>query len=378
VERNGLPALEQAAPPNFTASPCGVHGGARRTRRSAVTGADFREIAPLFGPVERSPAPRLDGVVTSRRESRPMTSIRLASFAVVLVGCTRPEPALYASAADQPAYAERYPAELGTTQNAYLTDDQQAQTLTTNFAKYPDQLDKPPSWPAVLEVVKAADRAGKSADLAAGMGEAEQVRAFYATSKDPIHQKVAGSVDYAAKQKQCDTEHSELAGAAVGALDRAMDQQLDETVRSHNAATRVIEDNQDALGKQNLDKLTKQSDQIALASYIVHVRMPQTKRNLDAALGDAGAVKKTLERDQEQAKAVLDDPHASKGAKMTADKRSAAASNALAALDAEIADAKKLSGDMDKRTQAAQKAYADALQALEDDLSKRAQAEVQK
>jgi hypothetical protein len=63
---------------------------------------------------------------------------------------------------------------------------------------------------------------------------------------------------------------------------------------------------------------------------------------------------------------------------MTADKRSAAASNALAALDAEIADAKKLSGDMDKRTQAAQKAYADALQALEDDLSKRAQAEAQK
>jgi len=307
-----------------------------------------------------------------------MTPIRLASFALALVGCARPQPALYASAADQPAYAERYPAELGTTQNAYLTDDQQSQTLASGFAKYPDQLDKPPSWSAVLDVVKAADQAGKSADLAAGMSEAEQVRAFYTANKDPIHQKVAGSVDYAAKQKQCDTEHAELAGAAVGALDRAMDQELDETVRSHNAATRVIEDNQDALGKQNLDKLTKQSDQIALASYIVHVRMPQTKRSLDASLGDASAVKKTLERDQERAKAVLDDPHASKGAKVTADKRSAAASNALAALDAEIADAKKLSQDMDKRTQAAQKAYEDALKALEDDLSKRAEAQEKK
>lgn len=304
-----------------------------------------------------------------------MTSIRLASLAVVLVGCTRPQPALYASAADQPAYAERYPAEVGTTQNAYLTDEQQSQTLATGFAKFPDQLDKPPSWAAVLDVVKAADQAGKSADLAAGMSEAESVRAFYTTAKDPIHQKVAGSVDYAAKQKQCDAE---LAGTAVGAMDRAIDQELDETVRSHNAATRVIEDNQDALGKQNLDKLTKQSDQIALASYIVHVRMPQTKRNLDAALGDASTVKTTLEHDQERAKAVLDDPHASKGAKMTADKRSAAASNALAALDAEIADAKKLSQDMDKRTQAAQKTYEDALKALEDALAQRAEAQVKK
>ena len=304
-----------------------------------------------------------------------MTSIKLAPFVVALAGCTRPEPALYASAADQPAYAERYPAELGTTQNAYLTDDQQAQTLASGFAKYPDQLDKPPSYAAVLEVVKAADQAGKSADLAAGMAEAEEVRAFFTANKDPIHQKVAGSVDYAAKQKQCDAE---LAGTAVGAMDRAIDQEVDETVRSHNAATRVIEDNQDALGRQNLDKLTKQSDQLALASYIVHVRMPQTKRNLDAALGDASTVKKTLERDQEQAKAVLDDPHASKAAKVTADKRSAAASNALAALDAEIADAKKLSQDMDKRTQAAQKSYEDALKALEDDLAQRAQAQAKK
>jgi hypothetical protein len=287
-----------------------------------------------------------------------------------LGGCTRPQPALYASAADQPAYAERYPAALGTTLNVYLTDQQQAHTLGGGFSKYPDQLDKP-SWPAVLEVVKAADQAGKSGDLANGMAQAEAVRGFYASAKDPIHQKVAGSVDYAAKQKQCDAE---LAGTAVGAMDRAIDQELDESVRSHNAATRVIEDNQDALGKPNLDKLQKIADQIALASYIVYVRMPQTKRNLDASLADASSVKKTLERDQEQAKAVLDDPHASKAAKMTADKRSAAASNALAALDAEIADAKKQSDEMEKQTQAAQNEYAQALDALEKDIQARADA----
>jgi hypothetical protein len=292
----------------------------------------------------------------------------LVPFVVGLGGCAQPQPALYASAADQPAYAERYPAALGTTLNGYLTDEQQAHTLTGGFSKYTGQLDKP-SWPAVLEVVEAADRAGKSGDLAAGMAEAEAVRGFYASAKDPIHQKVAGSVDYAAKQKQCDAE---LAGTAVGAMDRAIDQSLDDDVRSHNAATRVIEDNQDALGKQNLDKLQKAADQIALASYLVHVRMPGTKRNLDATLSDASSVKTTLERDQEHAKAVLADPHASKNAKLTADKRSAAASNALAALDPEIADAKKQSDEMEKRTQAAQKEYEQALDALKDDIRARA------
>jgi hypothetical protein len=303
-----------------------------------------------------------------------LTKGSLASVVVALAGCARPEPALYASAADQPAYAERYPAELGTTQNAYLTDNQQSQTLTASFAKFPDQLDKP-SWSALLDVVQAADQAGKSGDLAAGMAEAEAVRGFYASSKDPIHQKVAGSVDYAAKQKQCDAE---LAGTAVGAMDRAIDQELDDMVRSHNAATRVIEDNQDALGKQNLDKLGKQSDQIALASYIVYVRMPQTKQNLDAALADASTVKKTLERDQERAQAVLADGHASKPAKVTADKRNAAAANALAALDAEIADAKKLSDDMERQTGAAQKNYEAALKALDDTISSRADAAAKK
>jgi len=294
----------------------------------------------------------------------------LASLVVAAAGCTRPQPALYGSAADQPAYAERYPTALGATRSAYASDEQQAQTLTTGFAKYPDALDKP-AWPTVLEVVQAADQAGRSGDLALGMGEAESVRSFFGAHKDPIHQKLAGSVDYAAKQKECDAE---LGGTAVGAMDRAIDQELEEGVRSHNAAARMIEDNQDAIGKQNVDKLTKQADQIALASYVVHVRMPQTKRNLDAALGDASTVKTTLERDQERARAVAADAHASRAAKQTAEKRNAAATSALASLDSEATEAKKLSDEMDKRSQATLKAYDDALKALEDALKAKADA----
>jgi hypothetical protein len=283
--------------------------------------------------------------------------------------CNRPQPALYASAANQPAYAERYPTALADTRTAYAADEQQTRAQVAEFQKFPAALDKP-NWQVVHEVVKAADQAGKSADLAGGMAQTEAVRSFYAGGKEHLHQKVAGSVEYAAKQKQI--EAPELASAAVGGMDRAMDQELEENLHAHNPAVRMVEDNQDAIGKPNVDKLTKQVDQISLASYVVHVRIPQTKRNLDAALADASEVKKTLEDDQKRAEAVMADKGASRDAKKTAEKRQKAAFSALAALDGEVSAAKKLSAEMDQRAEAAKKDYDQAFKALEDAIEERA------
>lgn len=299
-------------------------------------------------------------------------SVYLAGAAMALAGCARPQPALYASAAEQPAYAERYPSSLDDARSGYEADEKQAGTLTEGFAKFPDALDKP-SWPTVLDVVKTADQAGGTADFAAGMEQANTVRTFYADEKEPLHQRVAGSVNYAAKQKdkECDAD---LAGAAVGGMDRAFDQVLDDSVRAHNPAIRLIEDNQDAIGQSNVDKLEKQADQIALASYLVRVRLPQAKRDLDAALADASTVKSTLEKDQAQAEAVIANALATRQAKATAEKRRAAAMKARAALDDDVTAAKKLSAEMEQRTKAAQKAYDDALKALEDAIQAKADA----
>jgi len=149
-------------------------------------------------------------------------------------------------------------------------------------------------------------------------------------------------------------------------------------MHDHNPAVRVIEDNQDAIGKQNVDKLTKQADQITLTSYAVRVRMPQAKRDLDQLLGEASTVKKTLTADQERAEAVLADPKASKPAKVTAEKRKTQAFNALATLDSEVSEGKKLSDAMENRTKAAQKAYDDALTALKKTIEERAKAQAEK
>lgn len=293
------------------------------------------------------------------------------ALCLLAAGCASQQPALYASAADQPAYAERYPAELAATRARYAEDEKELGRLTGEFGKYPDALKKP-SWPAVTTVVEAADKAGKSGDFAAGMAEGETVQAFYAGEGTALKRKVGGAAEYAAKEKSCDVE---FYGPTAGALDRGMEQQLEERLRSHSAAHREIEDQEDALGKPNLETLEKQADEIGLASHLANVRLPAYKGGLDAALADASGVKSTLEREIEEANEVAASSSASKGAKQTAEKRKAAATSALSTLDAEVANAKTLAGELEKRNEAAKKSYEKAYEALKDALEAKAKAE---
>jgi hypothetical protein len=285
--------------------------------------------------------------------------------------CARPQEAKYVSPADQPAYAERYPAELAGARARYAANEQDLGKLTSEFSKYPDKLNKP-SWPAVTQVVEEADRAGKGGDFAAGMAEAESVRSFYEGEKDALRRKVGGAAEHATKQKQCEVE---LYGPIGGALDRGVEQQLEERLRSRSVAHRTIEDNQDAIGKANVETLEKQADEIALASYIANVRMPAFKAALDNALADASGVKSTLEDEIERADKVAADPSASKNAKDLAEKRKTAASTALSNLDSEVKQAKALSDELEKRNEAAKKGYEKALEDLKKALEEKAKAE---
>ena len=291
--------------------------------------------------------------------------------AVFALACSKQEPALYASSAGDGSYAERYPAMLAALRNGHFEAEKEAYTLSGEFSKYPDEL-KDPSWAHVEDVVRKADAAGAGADFAAGMGETQTVRTFYTEERDVLRQKVGGSAEHAAKEKNCDVE---LYGPIGGALDRSVEQQLEDRRRGRSAAHRAIEDNEDALGKPNVEKLEKQADSIALASYLVHVRIPQTKREIDQRIADASDVKTTLERTQEESKAVLDNPNASKNAKDLAQKRADAARTAQASLDSEVEQAKKLGEELEQRAKATREQYEKARDALLQAIQERAKAQ---
>ena len=296
-------------------------------------------------------------------------SVRLLGLLVcLLAACSqKPEP-LFASSADQSTYAERYPATLAAVRTRYAEDEKQARENIGKFSSYPDELNAP-DFNHVGEVVKRADSAGKSGDFVKSMDELQSVQRFYDEEKATIHQKVGGSVAYAAKEKQCDAE---LYGPVSGALDKAVEKQLEERMRAHNEAHRYIEDHQDALGKANIEKLSKQADDIALASYIAHVKLKQHKLELEAMIEEASTVQKTLERTASEANAVLSDANASKAAKDIAKKRADSATQAKTATEVEVQQAQAAVKEIEGRITQLESDYEKAFDELADKIEAKA------
>ena len=289
-----------------------------------------------------------------------LTPIALLALSLTMGCSSRPEPA-FASSANETSYAERYPANLLALRTEFATDEAKAREIFGGFQNYPGALTNP-DGEQVLAVVSRADAAGKSAAYAEQAQENQSVSRFFTDEKDPLHQKVGGAAQYAAKQKECTAD---VASPAIGALDHGVDKALEDRLRGHDEAHRYIEDHQDALGKPNLEKLQKQADDISLASYLVHVRTKQLKAELTRMVDEASDVKKTLGRSDTEARAVVADASASKNAKATAQARATAAESATASLDSEVDQAKRAVADMDARSTQLEKDYSAALDALE-------------
>ncbi|HYQ04107.1 MAG TPA: hypothetical protein VER96_35785 [Polyangiaceae bacterium] len=289
-----------------------------------------------------------------------LTPIALLVIAFTSACTTQPAPA-FASSANETSYAERYPTALLGARTEFADNETHAREIFAEFPKYPAQLTNP-DGERVSEVVSRADAAGKSGAYARQMEEQGHVSSFFSEEKDELNQKVGGAAQYAAKQKECTAD---VSSPAIGALDKGVDKAMENRLRDHDEAQRYIEDNQDALGKANLEKLQKQADDISLASYLVHVRVKQLKLELSQLIDESSDVKKTLERSDKEAQAVLADAAASKPAKATAQKRVDAAKKASNGLDIEIEQAKRAVQEMDARSDKLEKDYSTALDALQ-------------
>jgi len=299
------------------------------------------------------------------------TLIQLLAVCFASAACQQTPPARYGSSAAEPAYAERYPGALNTARSNYLKAEKLVREKSSEFSALPGEL-KSPDWNHVGTVIELADSAGKNADYAAGATETRSVAAFYTENKQTLVQKVGGSVNYAVKEKHC--EEIDLYGTVRESLDRSIEKTLEERLRSRNAAQRYIEDHADALGETNVPKLAKRADDIALASFLVHVHLPAAKQELDALLADAPEVKKTLERQQNQADAVLADASSSAAAKRIAKQRAETASNARLGLDGAISGAEQSSKALDQQTEALRADYEKALDALKEAVEREAEA----
>ncbi|HVJ20373.1 MAG TPA: hypothetical protein VM686_33390 [Polyangiaceae bacterium] len=299
----------------------------------------------------------------------------LATF--VALGCEKSgrDSTMPPSSAGEAGYAERYPTALDGANNRLGKQEEQAREDFGKFATYPDAL-KDPRWTNVGDVVERADAAGKSAAYAQEAERARIVAEFYDEEKQDLHRRVGGAVDYAAKQKSCDS--AELAGAAVGGMDKAMEKQLEERLRKHSEAHRYIDDHEDELGKANMDKLRDQADEISRASFLVHVGVWVTRREIEEKVSEASDVRSTLDRTIEESNAKIQDPNSTPGAKKAAEARLAAAQSARTSIDAEVQEGQQMLEKLDERIQKLQADYEKSLEDLKKKIETKASEQPEK
>jgi hypothetical protein len=276
------------------------------------------------------------------------------------------------SSAGEAGYAERYPTAVDGANTRLNEQEQTAREDFGKFAGYPDALNNP-RWEGVSEVVDRADAAGKSAAYASEAERARIVEQFFEEEKQGIHRRVGGAVDYAAKQKGC--ESGEIAGAAAGSVDKAVEKQLEERLRKHSEAHRYIDDHEDELGKANVEKLREQADEISRASFLVHVGVWVTRRDLELMVTEASDVRSTLDRTIEESNARIQDPNSSPGAKKAAQARLEAAQSARTSIDEEVKEAQASLEKLDERIQKLQADYEKALDDLKKKIDEKASAQ---
>lgn len=293
---------------------------------------------------------------------RNLTIALVICVALGSIGCEKSgRDSTVPSSAGEAGYAERYPTAVGGVNTRLNEQEQKAREDFGKFAAYPDALNNP-RWENVGEVVDRADAAGKSASYAREAEQARLVTQFFEEEKQGIHRRVGGAVDYAAKQKGCDS--GEIAGAAAGSVDKAVEKQLEERLRKHNEAHRYIDDHEEELGKANTEKLREQADEISRASFLVHVGVWVTRQELEQMIAEASQVRSTLDKTIEESDARLQDANASPGAKKAAQERKTAAEAAKASIDAEVQQAQATLEKVDERIQTLQTDYQKALDEL--------------
>jgi hypothetical protein len=278
-------------------------------------------------------------------------------------GCAKNEQApLAAPAVDQAGYAAKYPDELARLRRRMEDQEGRAQRSFGTFGTFPDELDKP-NWDDVGQVYDAASLSGQRGDYAEAARDTEAVVEFFDQEKGEVSTKVGGACNYHAKQKGCTADFS---GVANNALEKTVEKQVEKRLREHNEAHNLIDQREDSLGKPNREKLEKQADEIANASYLVHVAMEETRRELEALVAAASDAKSTLDNSITEARAAQNATGRSDAEKKKATDRAAAAEAAKGKIDTEVAESQKLLDAVEERQKALKDAYDKAFQELKD------------
>lgn len=299
------------------------------------------------------------------------TTLLALAVAAEALSCTSSSaPPKLASSAGQATYALEYPSVLQGLSNEQANCETQIRALSSEFAKYPDQLKDPP-WDEVVRVVEHADEAGRSQGYVDQQRSTENVQRFFTTEHDELTRRISGSVQFVAKKKNYDFDSY---GAVSSSLKEGVDKQLERRLHVASEAQFAIERMRDVLGKQNAATLEKQADNITMASYLANVELARLHVRADEVVKEADQVKSTLDRSIADEQALGADAHRSGADKKASSERMARMVDARSRVDGRVGEVATMSKELEQKDAAIQKEYADALNNLLNALKARASA----
>jgi hypothetical protein len=294
------------------------------------------------------------------RHAPIVSLVALAAFAVACA--TQQQKPLTASSASETRYATHYPENVSRERTQFAEQESQATTLSQELAKFPDAVEAK-DYNHVKKAYELAVESGKGAAYAAQYESSQGVVTFMAEEKEPISNGIAGSTVYVAKQKEC-KDPGEIGGAGVHGLNKAVDKQLEERMRSSNEAQAYIDAHAEAIGKPGVEKLRDQVDLLAAYSFLVYVKSEQSRQKLQSMVDEASTVKSTLEDAATEADALAKDPATPEGDRKSAEARAVAAREAATKIDGEAEQTRKAMEQVEQRNQKLRDEHDKAVDAL--------------
>ncbi len=303
--------------------------------------------------------------------------LALLAPAIALAGCNRQTVLTTPKAADS-AFAEQYPARLTEVQSQFVEVEAATRRSFDSMRALPSSV-RETDFGRVRELVLQADAAGQSQYYADEALRREQMDELFSENRGALRRRVAGSVAFAAKEKECSKEDADALGStAASASERAMERQLDQRLHDHSHATRYIKAHTDELGERNVEALARQAAAITRASFVSNVRLSLYRRELDDLLEQESDVRATLERSEADANAELATGGLSKSYKASVEERLANAKAARLTLDTEVTASKNALADMDLRITSLQKDYKALIDVLLAELERKQAAKPEK
>jgi len=291
-----------------------------------------------------------------------MRNSLLISLALTLVACAsqQTEPQLASSAA-QPAYAAAYPDELQSAAKEFGDDRNEGRTLTAGFQQRAGEL-KGPADPNVMStIIDRADESGRSQGFAARRGENENARTFWDEERQPITGRVAGAAQNKVSESKC--ENTDVGGAVAYSLKDGVDKQLEKRLRAKNEAQVVVERYKLSLGQANAAVAQKLADDVAEASYIVNVALPNEKLRLTKLLADKSTIDEEKAFQQEKGRTDAE--------KKASEDRIANLNKARTNLANAVVNGEVATRGIDDQLKAAKAEYDAAIKALKDQIKAR-------